>query len=134
VRRAAARLGRAERSYGAGQVLPDESGLGGSISFVRITRCCTTYCRADWDMVAYVQDRKGHDQRYVLNDSVLRSLGFEPRVPFKQGLAETVRWYEVNRSWWEPLRQKQVLDLAPRLAASAGLEVPGREPAPLKER
>jgi dTDP-glucose 4,6-dehydratase len=99
-----------------------------------LTAALLRSCRADWDMVAYVQDRKGHDQRYALNDSVLRSLGFEPRVPFKRGLAETVRWYEVNRSWWEPLRQKQVLDLAPRLAASARPEVPGRGPAPLKER
>jgi dTDP-glucose 4,6-dehydratase len=56
-------------------------------------------------MVAHVEDRKGHDRRYSLDDSLLRSMGFAPRIPFSQGLADTVRWYERNRSWWEPLKR-----------------------------
>jgi len=61
-------------------------------------------CGADWDMVRYVPDRKGHDRRYSLDDSVLRALGYAPRTPFHDGLKATVRWYEDNRGWWEPMK------------------------------
>ncbi|NUW33777.1 dTDP-glucose 4,6-dehydratase [Nonomuraea sp. SMC257] len=58
-------------------------------------------CGAGWDMVEPVADRKGHDRRYSLDDTRLRALGYRPRVPFDQGLKETVEWYAANRDWWE---------------------------------
>ena len=52
-----------------------------------------------------VQDRPGHERRYVLDWSKInRELGWEPSIPFDQGAADTIRWYADNRSWWEPLR------------------------------
>ncbi|GAA2868756.1 dTDP-glucose 4,6-dehydratase [Nonomuraea rubra] len=57
-------------------------------------------CGRDWDMVAYVADRKGHDRRYSLDDSKLRALGYRPEIPFEQGLKDTVRWYASHRDWW----------------------------------
>jgi dTDP-glucose 4,6-dehydratase len=51
-----------------------------------------------------VPDRPGHDRRYLLDSSKLRNeLGWEPRVEFDDGLAETVRWYRDNEAWWRPL-------------------------------
>jgi dTDP-glucose 4,6-dehydratase len=32
-------------------------------------------------------------------------MGYAPRVPFRKGLEDTVRWYADNRAWWEPLKQ-----------------------------
>jgi dTDP-glucose 4,6-dehydratase len=61
-------------------------------------------CGAGWDAVEYVEDRKGHDRRYSLDDTRLRDLGYAPRTPFAEGLAATVRWYADNRAWWEPLK------------------------------
>jgi dTDP-glucose 4,6-dehydratase len=58
-------------------------------------------------MVAQVADRKGHDRRYSLDDSLLRGMGYRPGTPFDQGLAETVRWYKENRHWWEPIKAPQ---------------------------
>jgi dTDP-glucose 4,6-dehydratase len=55
-------------------------------------------------MVEPVPDRKGHDRRYALDDSALRTLGYAPRTPFSVGLAATVQWYRDNRQWWEPLK------------------------------
>ena len=52
-------------------------------------------------MVEYVEDRKGHDRRYSLDDSRLRALGYRPAVPFEQGLADTVRWYADHPDWWK---------------------------------
>ncbi|MFC4007175.1 dTDP-glucose 4,6-dehydratase [Nonomuraea purpurea] len=59
---------------------------------------------ADWDMVERVADRKGHDRRYSLDDAKLRALGYRPGVDFERGLAETVRWYADNPSWWKEKR------------------------------
>ncbi len=51
-----------------------------------------------------VPDRPSHDRRYLLDSSkIRRELGWEPTVPFEQGLADTVAWYTAHRSWWEPL-------------------------------
>jgi dTDP-glucose 4,6-dehydratase len=62
-------------------------------------------CGASWDMVEAVADRKGHDRRYSMDDSLLRHMGYAPRIPFSEGLKDTVRWYQANRRWWAPLRQ-----------------------------
>ena len=72
---------------------------------IELARALLECCGADWEMVAHVEDRKGHDRRYSLDDSLLRGMGFAPRMPFGQGLADTVRWYERNRSWWEPVKR-----------------------------
>ena len=51
-----------------------------------------------------VPDRPGHDRRYLLDSTKLRTeLGWEPVVDFDAGLAATVGWYRDNRAWWEPL-------------------------------
>jgi dTDP-glucose 4,6-dehydratase len=52
-----------------------------------------------------IPDRPGHDRRYLLDSSKLRSeLGWRDEIGFDEGLAETVRWYADNRDWWEPLK------------------------------
>jgi dTDP-glucose 4,6-dehydratase len=54
-----------------------------------------------------VPDRPGHDRRYLLDCTKIRDeLDWEPTVDFETGLADTVRWYEEHRSWWEPLRDR----------------------------
>jgi dTDP-glucose 4,6-dehydratase len=54
-----------------------------------------------------VPDRPGHDRRYLLDATKLRDeLGWRDEIPFEEGLAETVRWYEENRAWWEPLKER----------------------------
>ena len=74
---------------------------------LELTRAILEHCGAGWDMVTPVQDRKGHDRRYSLDDSALRALGYTPRIPFADGLTATVRWYADHRSWWEPLKRAQ---------------------------
>ena len=58
------------------------------------------------ERVTPVADRLGHDRRYSVDITKISSeLGYEPRVPFEQGLADTVEWYRAHRAWWEPLKQ-----------------------------
>ena len=72
-----------------------------------LTRSLLEICGVGWDMVTPVEDRKGHDRRYSLDDSVLRGMGYAPQIPFGEGLRATVDWYRNNRRWWEPLKQPQ---------------------------
>lgn len=70
---------------------------------------------AGWDRVRQVEDRLGHDLRYSVDIAkISRELGYEPEVPFEQGLAETVEWYRQNRPWWEPLKERARLVHGPR--------------------
>lgn len=51
----------------------------------------------------WVKDRPGHDRRYAIDSTKLRTeLGWMPKhTDFDQGLADTIKWYEDNRGWWE---------------------------------
>ncbi|MGQ0506057.1 MAG: dTDP-glucose 4,6-dehydratase [Myxococcaceae bacterium] len=53
-------------------------------------------------LIKYVKDRPGHDRRYAIDPTKTRTeLGWTPAHTFEQGLADTVKWYVDNRSWWE---------------------------------
>lgn len=79
-------------------------GGGEELSNRELTALLLKACDADWDSVVTTADRKGHDQRYALDDErIRRELGYRPRVEFAAGLAETVQWYRDHRDWWHPL-------------------------------
>jgi dTDP-glucose 4,6-dehydratase len=59
---------------------------------------------ADDSLIRHVDDRPGHDRRYSLDTAKLRALGWAPRKPFEEGIAETVDWYREHRGWWEPIK------------------------------
>ena len=59
---------------------------------------------ADKSLLTYVADRPGHDRRYSLGSEKVKALGWEAKVRFEEGLAETVAWYQENTWWWEPIR------------------------------
>ena len=55
-------------------------------------------------LIREVEDRPGHDFRYAIDASKLRTeLGWTPEVGFDAGLAATVDWYLSNRDWWQPI-------------------------------
>ena len=57
-------------------------------------------------LIKPVADRPGHDRRYSLDTSKLKSLGWRPRHKFEQGLAETVALYKANERWWRPIKDQ----------------------------
>jgi len=91
---------------------PGESyniGGGLELSNRELTERVLEVMGADWGMVRPVEDRKGHDRRYSVDDSRLRALGYAPQHRFEDGLAETVEWYRDNEQWWRPLKSKAAI-------------------------
>src|SRR3954447_17120595 len=59
---------------------------------------------ADRSLLRRVDDRPGHDRRYSVDTTKLRSLGWSPQTTFADGLRATVEWYRQHRPWWEPIK------------------------------
>jgi dTDP-glucose 4,6-dehydratase len=63
------------------------------------------------DLKTYVDDRPGHDKRYLLDHTKIgEELGWRPRRTFAEGLRETVAWYREHRAWWEPKKAARDVD------------------------
>jgi dTDP-glucose 4,6-dehydratase len=58
------------------------------------------------EMVAYVEDRKGHDRRYSVDVTKVAELGWRRERTLDDALEATVAWYRDNRWWWEPLKAR----------------------------
>jgi dTDP-glucose 4,6-dehydratase len=59
------------------------------------------------DQITYVTDRPGHDARYAIDPTRIRTeLGWRPSVTVHEGLAKTVRWYLDNEDWWRALQKR----------------------------
>jgi dTDP-glucose 4,6-dehydratase len=94
--------GAAGEVYNAGG--PDEE------ANIDVVRRIIALTGASEEQIEHVTDRPGHDRRYSLSSAKVRALGWEPRVRFEEGLAETVAWYRDNAAWWEPIRSGEYRD------------------------
>jgi len=54
------------------------------------------------DLIEFVEDRPGHDQRYSLDSSKIKNeLGWSTKINFEEGIRKTIEWYEKNFSYYE---------------------------------
>ena len=81
-------------------------GGGNQVRNIDLTKRILAFAGKPETLIQPVPDRPGHDRRYALDTSKLRSLGWRPAVPFDQGLAGTVRWYRENEWWWRPIKEE----------------------------
>ena len=85
-------------------------GGGTELSNAELTKALLEATSRDDSFIQPVADRLGHDRRYSVDIQKISSeLGYAPKVPFDQGLADVVQWYRDNRWWWEPLKERSGL-------------------------
>ncbi|MDD2797085.1 MAG: dTDP-glucose 4,6-dehydratase [Bacteroidales bacterium] len=54
------------------------------------------------NLITYVADRLGHDQRYAIDPTKIKNeLGWVPETMFAEGIVKTIRWYLENQAWVE---------------------------------
>ncbi len=66
------------------------------------------------ELVAFVEDRPGHDVRYGVDSSkIRRELRWSPEHDFESALEDTIKWYLGNEEWWRPIATEEVLHATP---------------------
>ncbi len=81
-------------------------GADGEQSNLEVVRTLLEIFGRDADDFDHVTDRPGHDLRYAIDSTLLRTeLGWAPRfTDFRAGLEATVAWYRGNEDWWRPAK------------------------------
>lgn len=74
-------------------------GAGHELANLELARRVCALAGADEELIAFVEDRPGHDFRYGIDATRLGALGWSPVVGFERALAETVAWYRDHRDW-----------------------------------
>ena len=83
---------------------------GVQTSGLEVARTVLELTGGDESLLEFVRDRPGHDYRYAPDISAISELGWQPKVNFREGLAETVRWYQEHEQWWRPLKSGEYWD------------------------
>lgn len=82
-------------------------GGGTEISNLDLTTKILELMGKDESMIEYVKDRPGHDRRYAIDPTKIKSeLGWKTAQSFDKALASTIKWYQENEDWWRPLKEK----------------------------
>ncbi len=80
-------------------------GSNQEISNLDLTKKILKLMNRGEEMIAYVQDRPGHDLRYAMDYAKAKTeLGWRPVINFDDGLKKTIAWYQDNKSWWQKIK------------------------------
>lgn len=76
-------------------------GSGEEISNIEMARKILMYMGKSEDLIKMVEDRPGHDNRYAVDSSKIKSsTKWEVKYKMDEGIKETIKWYEDNTDWW----------------------------------
>lgn len=80
-------------------------GLSGDVNNLTVVKkILLLMCKGE-DMIAFVKDRPGHDRRYALDWTKIKTeLGWQPQYDFDAALKKTIDWFTSHESWWKPLK------------------------------
>ena len=76
-----------------------------------ITETILREMQKPWDQfVTYVKDRPGHDRRYAIDATKIKTeLGWSPKHRFDQAIKTTIQWFKDNESWWRSIKSGEYL-------------------------
>lgn len=79
-------------------------GTGSEMRNIDMTHMILELLGKPESLIQPVEDRAGHDRRYALDVSKIRSLGWEPAHTCEEAIEKAVRWYVDNEWWWRPIK------------------------------
>ncbi len=78
---------------------------------INITKMILKYLGKDESSIQYVTDRPGHDRRYAIDATKIKTqLGWRPQIDFATGLEGTIQWYLDNKKWWSEIKTGKYLE------------------------
>jgi dTDP-glucose 4,6-dehydratase len=87
---------------------------GNELPNIKIVKKILEMLNKPESLIAFVEDRPGHDIRYSLDSSKIKSkLDWKPRFSFEKALEATVSWYADNECWWKTLATEKILHPTP---------------------
>lgn len=79
-------------------------GADSEVENIEMVRRILSILNKPESLIQYVTDRPGHDRRYAIDSSRIRTeLNWKPLYTHSKALEKTVAWYLKNREWWEAL-------------------------------
>jgi dTDP-glucose 4,6-dehydratase len=84
-------------------------GMTKDISNLEVVKKICKIMKKDFESsVEFVKDRPAHDRRYAVDwRKIHRQFGWEPKYDFNAWLEKTIKWYQKNKWWWKPLKERQ---------------------------
>ena len=87
---------------------------GNEVANIDIVKKIIAQLNKPESLITFVEDRPGHDTRYSLDSSKIRTqLGWKPKFSFEASLESTVKWYLENEHWWTPFATEVILHPTP---------------------
>ena len=87
---------------------------GNELTNLDVVKLILAFLGKSENSITFVEDRPGHDIRYSLDSSKIRSeFEWKPKHNFREALKKTVDWYTNNEWWWKPLATEQILSPTP---------------------
>jgi dTDP-glucose 4,6-dehydratase len=79
-------------------------GAGNHMKNIDVARTILHELGKPEDLITHVRDREGHDFRYAIDSTKVRSLGWAPTRNAEESIRAAVRWYVENPGWWQPIK------------------------------
>jgi dTDP-glucose 4,6-dehydratase len=81
-------------------------GTNAQVPNIELTSRILAHFGLDEDWIERVPDRLGHDLRYAVDSSKIRTLGWAPAHDLDERLEDTIAWYRAREDWWRPLKDQ----------------------------
>lgn len=89
---------------------------------LEITRLILERLGKDDSLVRHVRDRPGHDRRYAIDSTKIRTeLGWRPETGFSEGMESTISWYLSRQSWWKDIKSGAYREYYRRMYGGRGV-------------